>query len=122
MLLGVILNSAVAVVATALIPSGDGEAPTQRVNGIDGDAPSRVDEGNKRIQDALKSRSNMSMLARASEMFNSAIEEVAERDKREQKKRRRMKALQTKVRQKEARKLKVKGRRFLRDLSGERPH
>lgn len=122
MLLGVILNSAVAVVATALIPSGDGEAPTQRVNGIDGDAPSRVDEGNKRIQDALKSRSNMSMLARASEMFNSAIEEVAERDKREQKKRRRIKALQTKVRQKEARKLKVKGRRFLRDLSGKRPH
>jgi hypothetical protein len=54
-------------------------------------------------------------------MFNS-VEGIVERDKREQEKRRRIRALQSKARQKEIRKLKVKGRRFLRDLSGRMPH
>jgi hypothetical protein len=61
------------------------------------------------------------MMARAAEMFSS-VEGITEREKREDKKRRRVKAIQTKVRQKEVRKLKVKGRRFLRDLSGHMPH
>ena len=116
-MLGIILNSAIAVVATALIPTGDGEAPNRRIDGINPEMPQKVDQGNQRIQNRLM----QSMMARAAEMFGS-VEEIAERERREQKKRRRVRALQSKVRQKEVRKLKVKGRRFLRDLSGHMPH
>jgi hypothetical protein len=112
-MLGIILNSAIAVVASALIPTGDGEAPKNRVYGIDPEMPPKVDPGNQRIQDRLM----QSMMARAAEMFSS-VEGITEREKREQEKRRRVRALQSKARQKEVRKLKVKGRRFLRDLSG----
>jgi len=112
-MLGIILNSAIAVVATALIPTGDGEAPKNRVYGIDPEMAPKGDQGNQRIQDRLM----QSMMARAAEMFSS-VEGITERDKREQEKRRRVRALQSKVSQKEVRKLKVKGRRFLRDLSG----
>jgi hypothetical protein len=116
-MLGIILNSAIAVVASALIPTGDGEAPKNRVYGIDPEMPPKVDPGTQRIQDRLM----QSMMARAAEMFNS-VEGIVERDKREQEKRRRVRALQSKARQKEIRKLKVKGRRFLRDLSGRMLH
>jgi hypothetical protein len=116
-MLGIILNSAIAVVATALIPTGDGEAPNRRIDGINPEMPQKVDQGNQRIQNRLM----QSMMARAAEMFGS-IEEIAERERRDQKKRRRVRALQSKVRQKEVRKLKVKGRRFLRDLSEHMPH
>ncbi|MEB3316420.1 MAG: hypothetical protein VKK32_09455 [Candidatus Melainabacteria bacterium] len=112
-MLGIILNSAIAVVASALIPTGDGEAPKNRVYGIDPEMPPKVDQGNQRIQDRLM----QSMMARAAEMFSS-VEGITEREKREQEKRRRVRALQSKARQKEVRKLKVRGRRFLRDLSG----
>ncbi len=116
-MLGIILNSAIAVVATALIPTGDGEAPNRRIDAINPEMPQKVDRGNQRIQNRLM----QSMMARAAEMFGS-IEEIAERERRDQKKRRRVRALQSKVRQKEVRKLKVKGRRFLSDLSGRMPH
>lgn len=113
-MLGIILNSAIAVVASALIPTGDGEAPKNRVYGIDPEMPPKAEPGNnQRIQDRLM----QSMMARAAEMFSS-VEGITEREKREQEKRRRVRALQSKARQKEVRKLKVKGRRFLRDLSG----
>jgi hypothetical protein len=117
-MLGILLNSAIAVVATALIPTGDGESPNKRVYGIDPEMPPKPAPGSdQRIQDRLM----QSMMARAAEMFNS-VEGITERDKREQEKRRRVRALQSKARQKEIRKLKVKGRRFLRDLSGRMPH
>lgn len=114
-MLGLLLNAAVAVVGVSLIPTGDGEAPTKKIDPINPEMPSKVDDGNKRIQDRLM----QSMLARAANMFGP-VEEVSERERREQKKRRRIKSLQTKVQQKEVRRLKAKGRRFLRDLSDHR--
>jgi hypothetical protein len=118
-MLGILLNSAIAVVATAIIPTGDGEASKKRVYGIDPEAPPKAEPGsNQKIQ---QDRLMQSMLARAAEMFGS-VQGVTERDRREQEKRKRVRALQSKVRQKEVRKLKVKGRRFLRDLSGRMPH
>ena len=117
-MLGILLNSAIAVVATAIIPTGDGEASKKRVYGIDPEMPPKAEPGNnQRIQDRLM----QSMMARAAEMFGS-VEGITERERREQEKRKRVRTLQSKARQKEVRKLKVKGRRFLRDLSGHMPH
>jgi len=115
-MLGFLLNAAVGIAAVSLIPQGGGdEAPTKRINPIDPEMPSRVDDGNKRIQDRLM----QNMLARAAEIFDP-VKEVSEREKREkreQKKRRRLKALQAKAQPKEIKKNKAKGRLFLKTLS-----
>ena len=53
-MLGILLNSAIAVVATALIPTGDGESPNKRVYGIDPEMPPKPAPGSdQRIQDRL---------------------------------------------------------------------